>query len=133
MARPSEASRGSRGTAGAARRGRGLLLRLAFARRLGVGFRRVAFRAIAARGLGLARGGLLSGVLEIRRVPAAAFELEARSGEHLHERFLAARRAHRDRGIAPLLEELLLVAAARALVLVKRHSSVPGEIRKIAF
>jgi hypothetical protein len=82
---------------------------------------------------GLPVAAFVPGVLEIRRVPATALELEARGREHLHERFLAARRAHRERSIAPLLEELLLVAAARALVLVKRHSSLPGQIRKIAF
>src|SRR6185503_546119 len=60
-------------------------------------------------------------VLEIGGVPTAALELETGGREHLLEAGLPARGADGQRRVAPLLEEFLLVAAARAAVLVERH------------
>src|SRR5690348_16992445 len=81
------------------------------------------------RRIGGLRRGLRSLVLEVGRVPAAALQLEAGRGDHLREARLAALRADGERRIAHLLQELLLVAAALAAVLVDRH----GLSREIAF
>src|SRR6187401_3355880 len=102
----------------AARAGRGpggLRIRLAFRRRLVA-----AFGLRLALFLGLRRGSAAL-ALEIGGVPAASLQLEAGRGEHLRERGLAARGAHGQRRIAHLLQELLLVTATRATVLVDRH------------
>src|SRR6187401_218099 len=106
----------------AARAGRGpggLRIRLAFRRRLVA-----AFGLRLALFLGLRRGSAAL-ALEIGGVPAASLQLEAGRGEHLREVGLAAGGAGREGGVAHLLQEFLLVAAARAAILVDRHSSSP--------
>src|SRR5258706_9322244 len=142
MRRPSEVSRGRR----AARRRGDVLLRTAVAalrlalRRIAlgsvrlrsIGLRSLGLRSVALRGVRL-RSRLLAAILEVGRVPPAALQLEAGGGEHLGKRLLAARRAHRHGSIAPLLEKLLLVAAARAAVLVEGHSVFPRNSAKSHF
>src|SRR5687767_3048835 len=128
---PMEAGSGGAGTA--RRAGAfcavGLALGLAFALALGlaVGF---AF-ALAVACCLLGRGRCIglgcwrrSTALEVGRIPAAALQLEARGGQHLREGGLAASGAGGDRRVAHLLQEFLLVAAARAPVLVNRHQGL---------
>ena len=59
---------------------------------------------------------------EVRR--EAALELEASGGHHLGKFRRSAFRAHRERRIAHLQEELLLVTTARAAILVDGHSGL---------
>src|SRR6266446_10585852 len=94
--------------------GAGRLLRLGF---------RLGFRV----GLGFdLRFGLLFGrFLEVRGVPAGALQLEARRAEQLLEGRFAAGRALAERRLRSLLQELFLVAALLAAVLVDRHGQNP--------
>src|SRR5205814_10113250 len=102
------------------------LLRLGF--RFGLGFGlgfglRFGFRL----GLGFdLRFGLLFGrFLEVRGVPAGAFQLEAGRAEQLLKRRLAAGRALGKRGFGGLLQKLLLVPTLRTAVFVDRHGQIP--------
>src|SRR2546427_5519260 len=93
------------------------LLRLGF--RFGLGFG-LCF------GLGFGLGRLLlRGFLEVRGVPAGAFQLEARRAEQLLKRRFAAGRALGKRGFGGLLQELFLVATLLAAVFVDRHGQIP--------
>src|SRR6185369_12811563 len=94
-----------------------LLLALRFAR----GFRIFAGLRGGLRIVAGFRGGLRSAALEIGRVPAASLQLEAGGAEELGKRGLAALRARRERRVAHLPQEFLLVAAAVATILVDRH------------
>src|SRR2546427_2397216 len=98
------------------------LLRLGFrfGFRLGLGF---GLRF----GLGLdLRFGLLFGrFLEVRGVPAGAFQLEAGRAEQLLKRRFAAGRALGERRLGGLLQELFLVATLLAAVFVDRHGQNP--------
>src|SRR5213078_301905 len=97
-------------------------LRLGF--RFGFGF---GFRLGLGFGLGLGlRFGLLFGrFLEVRGVPAGAFQLEAGRAEQLLKRRLAAGRALGKRGFGGLLQKLLLVPTLRTAVFVDRHGQIP--------
>src|SRR5438105_3900755 len=64
-------------------------------------------------------------LLEVRGVPAGAFQLEAGRAEQLLESRFAAGRALAERGLRGLLQELLLVAALRTAVFVDRHGQNP--------
>src|SRR2546430_16396537 len=78
-------------------------------------------------GLGLdLRFGLLFGrFLEVRGVPAGAFQLEAGRAEQLLKRRFAAGRALGKRGFGGLLQKLLLVPTLRTAVFVDRHGQNP--------
>src|SRR5256886_5213734 len=78
-------------------------------------------------GLGLElRFGLLFGrFLEVRGVPAGAFQLEAGRAEQLLKRRFAAGRALGKRGFGGLLQKLLLVPTLRTAVFVDRHGQNP--------
>src|SRR5882762_8698773 len=99
------------------------LLRLGFGFGLGFGFR-FGFRF----GLGFdLRCGLLFGrFLEVRGVPAGAFQLEAGRAEQLLKRRFAASRALGERRLRGLLQELFLVATLLAAIFVDRHGEIPG-------
>src|SRR5687767_5233780 len=73
---------------------------------------------------GLLFSGLAGLVLEVGRVPAAAFELKAGGAEKLLERGLAADRAVRERRLARPLQKLLLVAAGLAAIFIDRHAAI---------
>src|SRR5437879_3826140 len=94
--------------------GAGRLLRLGF--RFGLGF-----------GLGFdLRFGLLFGrFLEVRGVPAGAFQLEAGRAEQLLKRRFAAGRALGECRLGGLLQELFLVATLLAAVFIDRHGQIP--------
>src|SRR5437667_6181074 len=98
------------------------LLRLGFrfGFRLGLGF---GLRF----GLGLElRFGLLFGrFLEVRGVPAGAFQLEAGRAEQLLKRRFAAGRALGEGRLGGLPQELFLVATLLAAVFVDRHGQIP--------
>src|SRR6266404_8186492 len=97
--------------------GAGRLLRLGF----GLGFR-FGFRV----GLGFGLGRLLfRGFLEVRSVPAGAFQLEAGRAEQLLEGRFAAGRALAERRLRSFLQELFLVATLLAAVFVDRHGQNP--------
>src|SRR5882672_7164700 len=98
--------------------GAGRLLRLGFRFGFCVGFR---------FGLGFdLRFGLLFGrFLEVRGVPAGAFQLEAGRAEQLLKRRFAAGRALGERRLRGLLEELFLVPTLLAAVFVDRHGQNP--------
>src|SRR5690349_19045195 len=95
------------------------------ARRRGLLLLALRFAALGVRrGFRIAGGfrrGFRSAVLEIGRVPAAALQLETGGAEQLRKRGLPALRARRERRVAHLLQEFLLVAAAPATILVDRH------------
>src|SRR6266513_2111061 len=98
------------------------LLRLGF--RFGLGFGlRFGFR------LGLVfdlRFGLLFGrFLEVRGVPAGAFQLEAGRAEQLLKRRFAAGRAPGERRLGGLLQDLFVVATVLEAVFVDRHGQKP--------
>src|SRR3989442_605387 len=78
-------------------------------------------------GLGLdLRFGLLFGrFLEVRGVPAGAFQLEAGRAEQLLKRRFAAGRALGKRGFGGLLQKLLLVPTLGTAVFVDRHGQNP--------
>src|SRR5216684_20395 len=92
---------------------------------------RLGFRFGFRFGLGFElRFGLLFGLLfgrflEVRGVPAGAFQLEAGRAEQLLKRRFAARRALGKRGLGGLLQELFLVATLLAAVFVDRHGQIP--------
>src|SRR5467141_1445261 len=95
-------------------------------RLLRLGFR-FAFRFGFRFGLGFdLRFGLLFGrFLEVRGVPAGAFQLEAGRAEQLLKRRFAAGRALGKRGFGGLLQKLLLVPTLRTAVFVDRHGQNP--------
>src|SRR2546428_813811 len=78
-------------------------------------------------GLGLdLRFGLLFGrFLEVRGVPAGAFQLEAGRAEQLLKRRFAAGRALGERRLRRLLQELFLVPTLLTAVFVDRHGQNP--------
>src|SRR5881396_3615422 len=78
-------------------------------------------------GLGLdLRFGLLFGrFLEVRGVPAGAFQLEAGRAEQLLKRRFAVGRALGEGRLGGLLQELFLVATLLAAVFVDRHGQNP--------
>src|SRR5882762_6563208 len=92
--------------------------------RLGFGF---GFRFGFRFGLGFdLRFGLLFGrFLEVRGVPAGAFQLEAGRAEQLLEGRFAARRALGERGFGGFLQKLLLVPTLLTSVFVDRHGQNP--------
>src|SRR6267143_1873870 len=94
------------------------LLRLGFSFAFRLGFR---------FGLGFdLRCGLLFGrFLEVRGVPAGAFQLEAGRAEQLLKRRVATGRALGKPGLGGLLQELFLVATLLAAVFVDRHGQIP--------
>src|SRR5882762_1458214 len=99
-------------------------------RLLRLGFRfgfRFAFRFGFRFGLGFdLRFGLLFGrFLEVRGVPAGAFQLKAGRAEQLQEGRFAAGRALGERRLRGLLQELFLVATLLAAVFVDRHGQNP--------
>src|SRR5437867_3613624 len=97
------------------------LLRLGF--RLGFRF---CFRFGFRFGLGFGLGRLLfRGFLEVRGVPAGAFQLEAGRAEQLLKRRFAAGRALGEGRLGGLLQELFLVATLLAAVFVDRHGQNP--------
>src|SRR6266404_2921297 len=101
--------------------GAGRLLRLGF----GLGFR-FCFRFGFRFGLGFGLGRLLfRGFLEVRGVPAGAFQLEAGRAEQLLEGRFAAGRALAERRLRSFLQELFLVATLLAAVFVDRHGQNP--------
>src|SRR6266478_262259 len=101
--------------------GAGRLLRLGF----GLGFR-FCFRFGFRFGLGFGLGRLLfRGFLEVRCVPAGAFQLEAGRAEQLLEGRFAAGRALAERRLRSFLQELFLVATLLAAVFVDRHGQNP--------
>src|SRR5258707_1384146 len=108
-------------------RGGHLVLRCGLGVRFRLAFRfgfRLALRFGFRRALG--RGGLLGrllAALEIGGIPAAAIQLEARGAQLLAELRAAAGRALRDRPLRDFLEEILLVPALSAAVLVNRHAA----------
>src|SRR6185369_6641225 len=104
-----------------------LLLALRFAR----GFRIFAGLRGGLRIVAGFRGGLRSAALEIGRVPAASLQLESGGAEHLGERGLCALRARRERRVAHLPQEFLLVAAALATILVDRHFPLRSATNRI--
>src|SRR6266513_649979 len=81
---------------------------------LGIGF-----------GFGLGGGLFFRRLLEVRGVPAGAFQLEAGRAEQLLKRRFAARRTVAERRLRGLLQELFLVAALRTAVFVDRHGQNP--------
>src|SRR5712691_11015770 len=93
---------------------------------LRLGFR-FGFRLGFRFGLGFdLRFGLLFGrFLEVRGVPAGAFQLEAGRAEQLLKRRFAASRALAERRLRGLLQELFLVATLLAAVFVDRHGHSP--------
>src|SRR5882762_6461221 len=97
--------------------------------RLGLRFSfRFGFRFGLGFGLGFdLRFGLLFGrFLEVRGVPAGAFQLEAGRAEQLLKRRFAAGRALGERRLRGLLQELFLVAALLAAIFVDWHGEIPG-------
>src|SRR5205809_4188252 len=77
-------------------------------------------------GLGFGLGRLLlRGFLEVRGVPARAFQLEAGRTEQLLKRRFAAGRALGKGRLGGLLQELFLVATLLAAVFVDRHGQNP--------
>src|SRR6267142_552053 len=103
--------------------GAGRLLRLGFRFGFRVGFR-VGFRF--GLGFDLRFGLLFSRFLEVRGVPAGAFQLEAGRAEQLLKRRFAAGRALGERRLRGLLQELFLVATFLAAIFVDRHGEIPG-------
>src|SRR5437016_2294477 len=97
------------------------LLRLGF--RFGLGFG-LGFGLCFGLGFGLGRL-LLRGFLEVRGVPARAFQLEAGRTEQLLKRRFAAGRALGEGRLGDLLQELFLVATLLAAVFVDRHGQIP--------
>src|SRR3989441_5131525 len=95
-------------------------------RLLRLGFR-FGFRLGLRFGLGLdLRFGLLFGrFLEVRGVPAGAFQLEAGRAEQLLKRRFAAGRALGKCGLGGLLQKFLLVPTLRTAVFVDRHGQIP--------
>src|SRR2546427_12471137 len=101
------------------------LLRLGF--RFGLGFGLcfgLGFGLCFGLGFGLGRL-LLRGFLEVRGVPARAFQLEAGRTEQLLKRRFAAGRALGEGRLGGLLQELFLVATLLAAVFVDRHGQNP--------
>src|SRR6267142_7172089 len=99
-------------------------------RLLRLGFRfsfRFSFRFGFRFGLGFnLRFGLLLGrFLEVRGVPAGAFQVEAGRAEQLLKRRFAAGRALGERRLRGLLQELFLVATLLAAIFVDRHGQNP--------
>src|SRR6266446_5617154 len=88
--------------------------------RLGLGF---GFRF--GLGFGLRFGLLFGRFLEVRGVPAGAFQLEAGRAEQLQEGRFAASRALGERRLRGLLQELFLMATLLAAVFVNRHDQNP--------
>src|SRR5262249_34288312 len=80
--------------------------------------------------VGLLLRRLLAGGLEVRRVPAASFELEAGGAQLLLIGLLPARRAFRERLLRDLLQVLFLVPARLAAVFVDRHAAIISLFRK---
>src|SRR6267378_3048417 len=76
-------------------------------------------------GFGLRFGLLFGRFLEVRGVPAGAFQLEAGRAEQLLKRRFAAGRALGERRLRGLLQELFLVATLLAAVFVDRHGQNP--------
>src|SRR5438132_3675386 len=76
-------------------------------------------------GLELRFGLLFSRFLEVRGVPAGAFQLEAGRTEQLLKRRFAAGRALGEGRLGDLLQELFLVATLLAAVFVDRHGQIP--------
>src|SRR5262245_17988251 len=77
-------------------------------------------------GLGLRLGlgcGLRGAVLEIRGVPARAFQLEPGRADELVEAALAALRAIREWRVAHALHEFLLKSALSAAIFVDWHAA----------
>src|SRR6266480_2440554 len=98
--------------------GAGRLLRLGFRFGLGFGLR-------FGLGLELRFGLLLGRFLEVRGVPAGAFQLEAGRAEQFLKRRFAAGRALGEGRLGGLLQELFLVATLLAAVFVDRHGQIP--------
>src|SRR6267143_1210022 len=90
------------------------LLRLGLGFGFGFGFR-------FGLGFGLGFGLLFGRFLEVRGVPAGAFQLEAGRAEQLLKRRFAAGRALGERRLRGLLQELFLMATLLAAVFVNRH------------
>src|SRR6266481_7802075 len=88
--------------------------------RLGLGF---GFRF--GLGFGLGFGLRFGRFLEVRGVPAGAFQLEAGRAEQLLKGRFAAGRALGERRLRGLLQELFLVATLLAAVFVDRHGQNP--------
>src|SRR6266513_1566154 len=89
---------------------------LGFGFRLGLGF---------GLGLGLRFGLLFGRFLEVRGVPAGAFQLEAGRAEQLLKRRFAAGRAPGERRLGGLLQDLFVVATVLEAVFVDRHGQKP--------
>src|SRR5882724_4162606 len=94
--------------------GAGRLLRLGFRFCFRFGFR-----------FSLGFGFFFCSLLEVRGVPAGAFQLEAGRAEQLLEGRFAAGRALAERRLRSLLQELFLVATLLAAVFVDRHGQNP--------
>src|SRR6266850_124852 len=99
-------------------------------RLLRLGFRfgfRFSFRFGFRFGLGFdLRFGLLLGrFLEVRGVPAGAFQVEAGRAEQLLKRRFAAGRALGKRGFGGFLQKLLLVPTLLTAVFIDRHGQNP--------
>src|SRR5882762_4301935 len=88
--------------------------------RLGLGF---GFRF--GLGFGLRFGLLFGRFLEVRGVPAGAFQLEAGRAEQLLKRRFAAGRALGERRLRGLHQKLFLVPTLRTAVFVDRHGQNP--------
>src|SRR5437867_545627 len=95
--------------------GLGLRLGLLFGFRFSLGFSLV---------VGFLLRGLRSLVLEVGRVPAAAFQLKARGAEKFMEGRLAAHRALGELRLAHLLQKLFLVTAGFAAIFIDRHAAI---------
>src|SRR6266851_5726114 len=95
---------------------------------------RLGFRFGFRFGLGFdLRFGLLFGrFLEVRGVPARAFQVEAGHAEQLLKRRFATGRALGKPGLGGLLQELFLVATLLAAVFVDRHGQIPVDSDYIA-
>src|SRR5712664_2921532 len=91
-------------------------------RLLGFGF---GFRFRFGLGFGLRFGLLFGRFLEVRGVPAGAFQLEAGRAEQLLKGRFAAGRALAERRLRSLPQELFLVATLPAAVFVDRHGQNP--------
>src|SRR6267143_4447081 len=99
------------------------LLRLGLGLGLGLGFR---FGLGFGLGFDLRFGLLFGRFLEVRGVPAGAFQLEAGRAEQLLKRRFAAGRALGERRLRGLLQELFLVATLLAAIFVDWHGEIPG-------
>ena len=90
------------------------------ARRPFTGHLDVARLGFGSRGFGLRRR-FAAAILEIRLIPAAALQVEARGRDELGQRIAPARRTNDERRVAEFLQRLELVLARRAAVFVDRH------------